>query len=589
MNKLGAVLALILISSLAFSPNISKKTTAEILYPDTQVVLAYDWKFGTDQAKAGTGLEKLDVSDGCDVNADGFDDILVSRRDYDSLQPNNGIAWLFFGSATGLSATPDLTFYPPLENENGIFGAAIACAGDVDGDGDEELMIGMDNYDFMYSDEGAVFVYYGSPTGMDTTYDWMARGNVTYAHLGGSLDGAGDVNGDGFDDIIVGTIPAYSANDAVVWYGSAAGLGEDSVATSADWYANGPDSTFANLVLVRGIGDIQNDGNDDVLVGAWNYDGAKGMVYVWYASDTVGLGTANRAPDWSAAGDQLASRFGWGGDGVGDLNGDGYADLAIGSFLYDNPDASEGKIFVWYGDAAGLGSNGTPANADWTAESDVTNAQLGMVVRPGGDINQDGYDDLLAGAHGFSYDTLTSTGAWFVWTGSSIGLGDNGTPANADLAGYGDQTGGVLGHSEVSAGDVNGDGLDEIFAAALNYDDGELDEGVVFGYYYAGPVSANDSFKVFENDVLTVGAPGVLANDTLGDGIALVAILLLDANHGTLSLNANGSFSYTPDADFTGTDSFTYEVNDGLVESESATVTITVNEAFWIYLPVALK
>ena len=154
--------------------------------------------------------------------------------------------------------------------------------------------------------------------------------------------------------------------------------------------------------------------------------------------------------------------------------------MAVGAYGYDNPETSEGAVFVWYGSAAGLGTAmGNPGNAGWRAESNV-GSSLGFSLRPAGDVNGDGYADLLAGAPSYP---APSGGAWFVWLGAPAGLGDPGTPANADVAGYGDQAGGGLGRDEIAAGDVNGDGFSDIFAAAYMYDMGQTDEGVVFGYY----------------------------------------------------------------------------------------------------------
>ena len=244
-------------------------------------------------------------------------------------------------------------------------------------------------------------------------------------------------------------------------------------------------------LLVRGIGDVNGDGYDDVMVGNHLYDGGidnQGAVYVWHGSAS-GLGdsgtTANA--DWSAVGGQAVAYLGWAGDGIGDLNGDGCDDLAVGAYGYDSGETNEGAVFVWYGSASGLGPTGSPGNADWWAESNAAGAQLGYSVRPGGDVNGDGYADLLAGAYAYPAQsgggTLAAAGAWFVWLGAPAGLGGAGTPANADIAGYGDQAQGRLGRDDVAAGDVNGDGLSDIFAAAYMYDMGETDEGAVFGYY----------------------------------------------------------------------------------------------------------
>ncbi len=91
------------------------------------------------------------------------------------------------------------------------------------------------------------------------------------------------------------------------------------------------------------------------------------------------------------------------------------------------------------------------------------------------------------------------------------------------------------------------------------------------------PVANDDAYTTDEDTPLTVAAPGVLGNDTDTDGDPLTAVLDSTTSNGTLALNADGSFTYTPNADFSGTDSFTYFANDGTSNSNLATVTITVN------------
>jgi VCBS repeat-containing protein len=91
------------------------------------------------------------------------------------------------------------------------------------------------------------------------------------------------------------------------------------------------------------------------------------------------------------------------------------------------------------------------------------------------------------------------------------------------------------------------------------------------------PVATNDSYSTNEDNPLTVSAPGVLTNDTDADGNTLTANLVTGPAHGSLTLNANGSFTYTPSANYNGTDSFTYRANDGALNSNTATVSITIN------------
>ena len=457
------------------------------LHLEPSIPMDTDWSFETNQEGETSPYDHraLTVGDKCDVNDDGYDDLLVGKRDYNiSTYTDNGIAWLFLGSSNGLPVSPSLTFNPPYPNTYGFFGTQAKCAGDVNDDGYDDLIIAMDNYEDLYSDEGAVFVYYGSDP-PDASYDWMARGDSTYAHFGISVDSAGDITGDGYDDIIVGA----NGNDysgvitaAYVWYGGSGGLGTSGLPGNADWVATDSSLAIGFALQVRGIGDVNSDGFDDVLVGAHVYDGDytnQGEVFVYYG-DSLGLGptgTVNNA-DWMAIGEQTSAYFGSSADGVGDLNGDDYDDLAVSAYAFDNPDNNEGKVFVWYGSSTGLGDDGTPSNADWEAESNLAGSIFGYSLNPAGDVNGDGYDDLLVTAPGYP-----SGGAWFVWTGSPSGLGPNGTPENSKKSGYSDQSGSNLGRDNAGALDVNDDGLDDIFVAARLYSNGQPSEGMVFGYY----------------------------------------------------------------------------------------------------------
>ncbi len=311
--------------------------------------------------------------------------------------------------------------------------------------------------------------------------------NTTWAHFGGTLDSAGDINNDTYDDIIVGANAndLGSLNAAYVWFGSEDGLGGGSNGSpaNADWKATDTTNSMMFAYGVRGIGDVNGDDYDDVLVCAVNYDGSytnQGAVFVYYGSaDGLGDSGTTLNADWMAISEQNEARFGWGVDGIGDVNGDDIDDLAVGAYAYDNTEASEGKVFVWYGaETTGLGDPGTPTNADWEAESNDAGAIFGYSVNPAGDVNNDGYADLLVTAPQYS-----TGGAYFVWTGSDSGLGDDGTPQNADQSAVSDQAGSDFGRDNASAMDVDGDGGDDIFVAARLYTNGETTEGMVFGYY----------------------------------------------------------------------------------------------------------
>jgi hypothetical protein len=233
---------------------------------------------------------------------------------------------------------------------------------------------------------------------------------------------------------------------------------------------------------VGAAGDVNGDEYDDVFVGAPYYNNGQaneGAVFVWYGSATGP--TPNGTPanaDWMAETNQVDGWLGrvpyWGagsGGTAGDVNGDGYDDFVAGSLYYDNGEQTEGAVFLWYGAAmpTGLGPNGTPSNADWTAEGEQQGATLGVSVGTAGDFNGDGYDDILAGA--YAYDVISNTtpitnaGAAMIWFGSADGMGEKGTPANADWMAIGRAQNDYFGMYTSTAGNVNGAPSDVVVGA----------------------------------------------------------------------------------------------------------------------------
>jgi hypothetical protein len=137
---------------------------------------------------------------------------------------------------------------------------------------------------------------------------------------------------------------------------------------------------------------VNGDGYSDVIIGAPYYDNieaSEGWAFVYYGSSS-GLGNT---PAWTAESDQVDSRFGNSVASAGDVNGDGYSDVIVGAYVYDNGQTNEGRAFVYYGSSSGLSD--TPS---WTAESDQAESQFGKSVASAGDVNGDGYSDVIIGA-----------------------------------------------------------------------------------------------------------------------------------------------------------------------------------------------
>jgi hypothetical protein len=456
-----------------------------------------DVHFGTSVGTAG------------DVDGDGYDDVIVGTPGYANGETDEGRAFVYHGSASGLSATPAWT---AESNQAGArFGYSVGTAGDVDGDGYSDVIVGAYGYTNGETAEGAAFVYHGSASGLSATPDWTAESNQANAWFGYSVGTAGDVNGDGYDDVIVGA--RYYANGqtnegrAFVYHGSATGL-----STTADWTAESNQASAGFGVSVKTAGDVNGDGYSDVIVGAAGYDNGEaneGRAYVYHGSAT-GLSTT---ADWTAESDQASAFFGYSVGTAGDVDGDGYSDVIVGAYQYDNGETDEGRAYVYHGSATGLSTT-----ADWTAESDQDSAHFGASVATAGDVDGDGYDDVIVGAP--YYDNgQTGEGRATVYHGSATGLVPIWTAE-------GDQDGALFGASAGTAGDVNGDGYADVIVGAYQYDNGETDEGRAYVYHGStSGLSATPAWTA-EGDQAGAyfGASVGTAGDVNGDSYADVIV-----------------------------------------------------------------
>jgi hypothetical protein len=312
-----------------------------------------------------------------DVNGDGFADVLVPAFNWDGEAVNEGRAFLYLGNATGLTQPASWTL-DPTDQAGAIFGISAAGAGDVNGDGFADVIIGASSWDGQQPDEGRAYLYLGSAAGLATTHAWSADPtDQNAARFGQSVASAGDVNGDGFGDVVVGAF-FWDGNfsdegRAFLYLGSATGLG-----TTHAWSAEPSDQTGARFGLaVAGLGDVNGDSLSDVAVGApdWTSTVSEGRVYVFRGHATTGL-EANATELFDPV-DANLGQFGSSLAGA-DVNGDGYADLQVSAFGWQGAQPWEGRAYSFLGSAAGLSST-----SSWTVDpGDQRDQQFSRSLAP---------------------------------------------------------------------------------------------------------------------------------------------------------------------------------------------------------------
>ncbi|MFE2324251.1 FG-GAP-like repeat-containing protein [Streptomyces sp. NPDC059385] len=393
-----------------------------------------------------------------------------------------------------------------------------------------------------------------------------------------------DVNGDGHKDVIS---QDSRGNVALVWLGDGTGA----LGTGAVVQLNptpGCDTTGDNPCVVRfptdvAVGDFDEDGKPDLATS--NANTSNISVVVGNGDGTFGAAT------------QFGLNGGTGPQGIAaaDLGGDGHLDLVT-------LNSTTGTLSVLAGDGHGGFGTASSVSAGVAVPSKFKLA----------DVNEDGKLDAVVAAPGTPghLAVLLGDGAGGFGTASVLSAGVNLSSASvSDLNGdghvdlvassaasaeavvfEGDGTGafgsplafglnGAANPQATAVADLNGDGRPDVVTANSSGSATYVkDASVLLNTTNRTPSAANESYNHIGADTpLVVGAPGVLGNDTDPDGNTLTASLVTGPTHGTLTLNADGSFSYQPDSAYVGSDSFTYKASDGTVDTNVATVTINVS------------
>ena len=370
------------------------------------------------------------VSSAGDVNGDGYADIIVGAYAYNS---NTGRVYIYFGGQIP-HYTPDVVLNGEITNN--YFGFSVSTAGDVNGDGYSDVIVGAYGYS---TQTGRAYIYYGGAL-MNNTADVIMTGEATSDRFGWAVSTTGDVNCDGYSDVIVGA-HGYSTSTgrAYIYYGGA------SMDNTADVTMTG--EAVGNYFgwSVSTAGDVNSDGYADVIVGAEGYSSNTGRAYIYFGGASM-----NNTADVALTGEATDNYFGHSVSTAGDVNGDGYSDVIVSANGYSS---YTGRAYIYYGDAS---MNNI---ADVTMTGEATANAFGGSVSKAGDVNGDGYSDVIVGAQGYS----SGTGRAYIYYG---GASMNNT---TDISITGEATNNRFGCSVSTAGDVNGDGYSDVIAGAYGY------------------------------------------------------------------------------------------------------------------------
>ncbi len=464
----------------------------------------------------------ISVSAAGDINGDGYADLIIGAYGYPG-GSNQGRSYVVFGGVgvgnNGVLTLSSLNgvngFKLDGENNNDHSGYSVSMTGDINGDRHTDLIIGAVGYPGG-SAKGRSYVVLGGPGvgGSSGVFNLSSLNGANGFKLDGenindgsgvSVSTAGDINGDGCDDLIIGAYyypgGSVKGRSYVVFGGSGVGSSEvfnlSGLNGANGFKLDGENNNDQSGVSVSVIGDINGDGYADLLIGANGYPGGsfKGRSYVIFGGSRVvgsggvfNLSSLNGINGFKLDGENNIDYSGASVGAAGDVNGDGHTDLIIDAFGYPG-DSRKGRSYLVFGDP-GVGGSGvfhlSSLNGinGFKLDGENNNDNSGRFVSGAGDINGDGYSDLLIGAYG--YPQGNNTGRNYVVFGGPGIVGSSGVFNLSSLNGAngfkldGENNGDYSGISGV-AGDINGDGVGDLLIGAYGHANFTGRSYVVFG------------------------------------------------------------------------------------------------------------